>query len=357
MLRQLLFFALFFSTQVQAETYSPNSFVQAQVLQIQQHYQTPKLNPTVHELNISPSRNALLKALYEHHLVDSGVATELMTDKLLVAKLLEFYLGEKAFIWHPKTVGLKDFLLKHQLLTSQGQLKPQRDLYAAALKKEFPYGNIVKPATGMNSEGKSKGFYFKMDKFIDELLAEGSDLFSAEELKSPFVSPLTQKVASGEKLILQENVITAAGITRPLKTKEFIEIRVHTFGQQVVTGATSARWKELDGKVTKEHLKQVEEFVQQMLDQLPTNFVGQQAWGMDVAVMDNGVMRLIEINNNRGKAHHWSGFLSRPSVLKAYANHLEQSRHIHINGLSGALFRLGLANYPSYIEKTLAGEL
>ena len=104
-------------------------------------------------------------------------------------------------------------------------------------------------------------------------------------------------------------------------------------------------------QISKEQLAKAGEFTQAMLDKLPNGFVKSQAWGLDVAVLDNGVLRIIDINCNRGKTGQWSGYMSRPNVLGAYTRHIEANLPVHFAGLSGFLLRNDAGNVYKYFKK------
>lgn len=303
------------------------------------------------EIDSPSTRNGWLEQLYKNKLVESGELTRNLTDKLVMGLLIDALAGDKGEHFYPKTMGLKYFLAKNGLLDSKKNLIRDRAKIESALKKEFPLGAIVKPAAGINSAGKAKGFYFKLEKFYDDLLKPGSDLYSAQQYSEPYKPELIRgHVASGEWLILQENVVTAAGSKRVLVTKEFKEARVHTFEDKVVKGATYKRWAEMD-PLEPEMAARVEAFVQDFIDSMPKPFWYRNAFSMDVAIMDNGVMRIIDINTNRGEPEHWSGYLPQPRVLKWYVRHMEANNDVHFAGLGGTLLRNGLGNYMKNLKK------
>lgn len=303
------------------------------------------------EIDSPSTRNGWLEQLYKFHIVESGELTRNLTDKLIMGRLIQSFDGPKGEHFYPKTMGLKYFLEKNGLLDAKKNLIKDRARIEAAVKKEFPHGAIVKPAAGINSMGKSKGFYFKLEKFYDDLLKPDSVLYSADQFRTPFYPDLLRgHVASGEWLILQENVVTAAGSKKVLLTKEFKEARVHTFEDKVVKGATYKRWAEMD-PLEDAMAAKVEAFVQDFLDTLPKEFLYRNAFSMDVAIMDNGIMRIIDVNTNRGMPEHWSGYLPQPRVLKWYVRHLEANNDIHFTGFDGFLLRNGLGNYLKYLKK------
>lgn len=304
-------------------------------------------------LKLAPqaNRNAWLKAVYDAGVVEASEFTRLLTDKLVMSKVLEKYMGKEGFFYHPKSMGVKYFLAKHDLVDDQGNLTASQAEVLAALAAEFPHGSIVKRAVGMNSAGK-KHFYFRMEDFVSDLFDPEAGIYASAMFHAPYRPEMIGgRPASGELLMIQENVVQAAGIKKPLKTKEFVEVRLHTYEDRVVKDITFNRWKEHDSFVKEEVRDKAEIFVGNMLSALGKKITAQQAWSIDVAALDNGVMRLIEVNVNRGQIKQWSGMTSRPAVLGAYTRHLEKYHNIRFAGLAGWLFRNNLANYRAFIKK------
>lgn len=303
------------------------------------------------EIHTRAVRNDWLKNIYAIGLVEASDFTRLTSDKAIMGALIEAFTGEAGFKFHPKTMGLKYFLAKHKLVDAKHSLIRDRAKVEAALKDEFPHGYIVKPAAGINSYGKSKGFYFKMDKFVRDLLAEDSPVYQPADFAAPFHSELLNTVASGEFLILQENVVLAAGVGQVLQPTDFVEVRVHTFEKTALPEATFPRWAETKVKVDKKDLDRATAFVEDFLRILPEQFVARQAWSVDVAILNNGFLRLIDINTNRGEPEQWSGYMPRPGVLKAYTRLFEAEKNVHFAGFTGSLLRNGFGNYFKYLRK------
>lgn len=335
------------------DEYHPQRFFDSRIRELKnQILARPGIaSPEAREVRSGSTRNEWLKKLYGEGLVEASELTRLLSDKAIMAGLLESFLGKESEAFHPKTMGLKYFLAKHALVDAKGVLQRDEAKIKAALAGEFPHGYIVKPAAGINSEGKSKGFYFKMDKFLADLVREDSPVYSPADFQTPFVSPLLGVVASGEMLILQENVVLAAGAESPLTTKEFAEVRAHTFEDKLVAGATYSRWAESKVKVTKEHFRATDELIQALLAKLPKEFLARQAFSIDVAVLANGYTRILDVNTNRGREIQWSGYMPRPGVIGAYTRHLEAEKKLHFAGLNGALLRSGWGNYLHYLKK------
>ncbi len=353
-MRFLIFNFIFWtlSASVAAPAYHPVYFLDQKVAslikEIDQRSDKKLPSLTVVELK-GQDRNDLLRSVYELGIVEASEFTKALSDKLLVSKIFEYYLKDKADFYQPKAIGLKYFLAKYGLVNSKGQIIAEKEKILNAIETEFPHGAIAKAAVGFNSAG-IKNFYFKMPNFVEDLLKESSPIYKPEDFSTPFVSALGT-VTSGEFMILQENVITAAGIKKPLVTKDFMEVRLHTFEQSVVPGASYSRWREKNKEATDSLISSTEQFAQEMLSLLPPSLLYQQAWSLDMAVLDNGVHRLIEINTNRGLPGHWSGFLSIPPVLGAYARFFEDHENVKYAGFNGFLFRHGIANIPKYLHK------
>ena len=75
--------------------------------------------------------------------------------------------------------------------------------------------------------------------------------------------------------------------------------------------------------------------------------------GIDVAVMDNGEMRIVDILTNRGQTIGWSSYLDQPQVIAAYSNHFEKFAGVQFAGVYGFLIRNGFANYFPYWERRI----
>ena len=78
-----------------------------------------------------------------------------------------------------------------------------------------------------------------------------------------------------------------------------------------------------------------EVFVQDFLKELPTAVVARQAWGIDVAVFDNGEMKINDIVTNRGLKTAWSSYLEQPRIIEAYAKHFESISGVSFVGFNG----------------------
>lgn len=311
----------------------------------------PVVFPDQKAIDTEATRNAWLKKLYSLGVVEASELTKMTSDKLLMAKMIEVYAGEKSYRFHPKTIGLKYFLQKADLLAADKSIKATKEEIQAAIMKEFPMGYIVKPAAGINSQGKGSGFYFSNKKFLRDLLKEDSPLYQKEEYYKPYYTDLLKTVASGEKLILQENVILAAGYKKVLKAKEFVEVRVHTLANKVIPFGSYARWKETNDRTSQKTLDDASKFTQDFLNSLPKSFTNKMAWGIDVAALDNGALRILDINTNRGREKQWSGYMSRPGVLGAYTRYIEDRHNVRFAGVSGFFLRNNVANYPKYLYK------
>ncbi len=304
------------------------------------------------EVAAEASKNSWLEAVYEKNMIESSWATEMLADKRLVAAVLEVELGDRAKRFYPKTLGLREFLYKHKMIDSKGALIAAGDEIEQALAEEFPAGFVVRPAVGIAPSETSRGLFPDTDQFIVELVRKDNALYSASHMGQPVKSHILNTVTSGEGVVLQENVVMSADVRKPLKERYFQEVRIHTYEGRVVAGAVPERWVQ-HNLLTPEQVRRAEAFIGELLTTLPLTLLNRQAWGVDVAVMDNGEMRVIDIVTNRGRNVAWSSYLEQPRVIAAYSRHFEEYYGMRFQGLDGALIRYGFANYLPFWEKRI----
>ena len=305
------------------------------------------------EVESAASKTAWLEAVYGKNMVDASFATEMLSDKRVLAEVLERELGPgKAFHFYPRTIGLREFLVKRKLIDAKGTITADGDELEAALNDEFPAGYLVRPAVGVAPHETARGLYPNTDLFVAEVLAPGNILYSPSHLSQPVKSHILNSVASGEAIVLQENFINSADVKKPLKSHFFQQVRVHTYEDHVIEGGIPDRWVQAN-LVTSDEARQAEAFVREFLVSLPLSILTKQAWGIDVAVMDNGELRIIDVVTNRGKAIGWSSYLDQPRVIAAYSKHFEESYGLRFTGVNGALIRHGFANYMPFWEKRI----
>ena len=304
------------------------------------------------EVDTAANRAQFLNSLYQRDLVDASWPVEMLSDKLIMARALERELGARAKIYYPKTLGLREFLVKRSLVGSDGHLLRDGDKIEAALHDEFPAGFVVRPAVGIAPTETGRGMFQEGDQFIVRLLAQDSPLYQPQHLRQPVVSHILGEVASGEAVVLQENFVAAADAHKPLKHHLYQEVRIHTFEGRVVSNAVPNRWVQVTA-LSRTQIHDAEAFAQDFLKSLPLALLNRQAWGIDVGVVDNGEMRIVDIVTNRGKRLPWSSYLDQPRVLGAYARHIETFYGIKFAGLSGALLRHNFGNYFPYWGKRI----
>lgn len=293
-----------------------------------------------------PVRNAWLKAVYEYGIIKADQETQLLADKLYFYKKLAAYAPDDISQFHPYTMGLAEWCHKHQLDLE----KTTRENIESALKNSFPKGAILKPSTVINSGGEVGLYIFKNEQIVNELYQRNPNLMTAIAQAGHWISPLLNTLASGEEFILQENIATLAGYQEFEKSKMLQEIRIHTYEGQVLRGASYSRWASNEIK-NERHFYLAQDYVQDFLDILPNEFLKNQAWGLDILVFDNGFMRILEINTNRGQRSQWSGFLSRPELIGAYTRAFEQSKQLRFSGIGGFLLRNNLGNVTKHWKK------
>jgi hypothetical protein len=298
-----------------------------------------------------PTRASWLKAVYGKGLIEASWPVQMLADRRIMAEVLQRELGVRARDFYPKTMGLREFLFKHALIDPQGRINASGETIEAALFREFPAGYIVRPAVGVAPGETGRGLFPETDQFIVEILKPKNPYYSPAH-RQPVRSSILGTVASGEAIVLQESVLLTADIKKPLKTRFFHEVRVHTYEARVVPGAVPSRWVQTN-LLSDQQIRDAEKFVAGFLGALPLSIVHRQAWGVDVAVMDNGEMRIIDVVTNRGRAISWSGYLDQPKVIGAYSRHFETALGVRFEGWSGTLIRHNLANYMTYWQKRI----
>ncbi len=300
-------------------------------------------------IEADPNKSSWLQQIYAKNLVEASKFTALLSDKLLQRRIFEHFLAENSdhFLLH--TIGLKEFLLKYQLVDPDGELIPDTDNFEEALAQEFPYGFIVRPALGVAPLERNHGLFAKNDDFLKEIFRPHNSLYIASTLHQKIKSHIIHAVASGEAIILQEDFVNTYQSKQKLKQKVYERIRLHSFEDRIVKSATPDLWVlKRNFEVGDEQIKNVENFAQAFLDKLPKTLTARQAWGIDVALLDNGEIKILDVVTNRGIKSFWSSYLDEPKILGAYTRHIQDNFNIDFRGFSGFLFRSNLANYANY---------
>jgi hypothetical protein len=345
------------ATQPPAPTYQPTAFVAKRVGRVLAELKSRPIRPatgavSVIELESDAQKGEWLASVYERNLVEASWGTEMLADKLILARVLEAELGPKAAAYYPRTMGLKEFLIKYGLVNASGEINADGDRVEAALFEEFPAGFVARPAVGVAPQETGRGLFPDTDKFVVELIRPGSLLYRSSHMRAPVKSHILNAIASGEAIVLQEDLVRASDARKPLKTRFFQEARVHSYEERVVEGAVPERWVQTN-LLTREQTRKAEAFVGEFLHALPVSLLTRQAWGIDVAVMDNGEMRVIDVVTNRGRRIQWSSYLEQPRVIGAYARHFENFYGLRYRGVSGYLIRANFANYLPFWEKRI----
>lgn len=341
---------------------APDAFLAKRVQTVMTQLKSRPLRPVQTEqvapVEARPDKASFIAAVYANKLVEASWATEMLSDKRVVAEIFTRELGEDANKYYPKTVGLREFLARHHLIDAKGGITADGETVEAALHEEFPGGFSVRPAVGVAPRETGKGLFKDTDEFVVELMKPNSSVYNPAHFLKPVTSHILGRVSSGEAVVLQEDVVGTADARKQLKRKFFGEVRIHTYENRVVEGAVPTRWVQTD-LLTQDEVKIAEAFVTDLLKRLPPALLTKQAWGVDVAVLDNGDMRVIDVVTNRGDKIQWSSYLDQPRVIAAYAKHFEKYAGVHFEGVSGMLIRNGFANYFTFwgkrIEKTRPG--
>lgn len=363
------------------------AFSARQVQKVLEQLQAQPLRPQGHavhaNLGIRATKQNWLTVVYEHQLVESSWATAMLSDKLVLDRVARSLLGDE---WAKssalKTLGLVEFLVKHQLVDAQGRWRNSQSLQQVgerldeALANEFPNGFSVRPAVGVSKNETAVGMFANSDEFIQEILKASTDLYRPDHISKPRRSLALDQVASGEMYVLQERPRPERWNSQNPKPR-WREVRVHTYEGRVVEGAAIRRWTKVDEPNVIE-VEAAEGFVRELLSKLPSRVLARQAWSVDVWVnsdslaagqvqeKDSGAarvdrsestqqvqvgrpeVRLFEIITNRGRKLAWSQYLEQPRVLAAYTRHFENYASIEFDGAGAWLFRNNLGNYFGY---------
>jgi hypothetical protein len=365
-----------------------------QVQKVLEQLQAQPLRPQGHvvhaNLGIRASKQSWLAVVYEHQLVESSWATAMLSDKLVLDRVARSLMGNEWASTHAlKTLGLVEFLVKHELVDAQGRWRNAQSKYHLqqvgerideALAEEFPNGFSVRPAVGVSKYETSAGIFASSDEFIQEILKVPTDLYRPDHIKKPRRSLALDQVASGEIYVLQERPRPERWSSRNPKPR-WREVRVHTFEGRVVEGAAIRRWTKVEEPNDFE-IEAAESFVRELLAKLPSRVLARQAWSVDVWVNADSLgsgqvaaateaateaasdadrsgtaqfvqggraeVRLFEIITNRGRKLAWSQYLEQPRVLAAYTRHFETYGSMEFGGAGAWLFRNNLGNYFGY---------
>ncbi len=341
---------------------NPGTFVKARVQKLYAYLMSrpPRVVNTVDAsfIQTPATKGPWLASLYSRNLVDAASETEILADKLIMARVLARALGNEFHHFYPKTLGVKEFLYKHSLVDSSGRISSDGDKIETALFAEFPAGFVVRPAVGVAPKETRRGLFTEGDEFVLELLGGESSVHKPWYFANAVKSHILGDVASGEAVILQDDIIFQAEAKKQLRVRTFREVRIHTYENNVIEDGIPNRWVQ-EAKIEEQEVAAAERFVNSMLRLIPPRLLTRQAWGVDVAVFDNGEMIVTDIVTNRGRRIQWSSYLEQPSVMGAYSRHFEKLAGVKFEGFSGILIRHNLGNYFSYwdtrIEKSKPG--
>lgn len=333
------------SSQVDSIVVNLISEIEARPLRIQTNVESSEKQT----LSAEPNKASWLQQLYLANLVEASKITALLSDKLLQNRVFEHYLLSQSehFLLH--TIGLKEFLLKHHLVDSENKLIPNTDTFEEALALEFPNGFIVRPALGVAPLERNHGLFATSDDFLKEIFRPRNSLYHSSTLYRKIKSHIINAVASGEAIVLQEDFAKAFQSKQHLKSKFYERVRIHTFENKVVKNAVPKLWvNKRNFEVGEDQIEKLENFVQEFLDALPNSLTTRQAWSLDVALLDNGEIKILDVVTNRGLKSSWTSYLDEPKIIGAYTRHLHSHLDIEFSGWSGILFRSNLANYANY---------
>jgi hypothetical protein len=337
---------------------SPRMFIDERVTKILRELKgrpprTGSNEPTKVQLPMWASKGQWLQAVYAKQLVDTSNATGLLADKLLFYEVAKKELGPSVEKYLVKTMGLRDFLVSENFVSDEGRLTADGDQIESALFNVFQGGFVARPAVGVAPRETGRGLFKETDDFVAELLKVDTYLYRPEHRKHPVRSTVLDEVASGEAIVLQEDLITKL----PGKF-EWREARVHSYESRIIADANTNYWISTD-RLSKEEIARAQSFVADFLALLPPVFLSRQAFSFDVLILPNGSLKIVDVVTNRGRKTAWSQYLDQPRVIGAYTRHFEQFAGVHFDGFGGMLLRQNAGNYFAYwgirIEKSRPG--
>lgn len=307
------------------------------------------------------SKSQWLNSIYGRGLVDSSKATGFLSDKLLFYEIAKRELGVNADRYLVRTVGLRDFLVREGLVDASGRIIADGDQIESKLYQVFPTGFVARPAVGVAPRETGRGLFGDSDGFVAELIQSDTFLYRPDHRKRPVRSTVLDEIASGEAIVLQEDILARRAVDRGLRagvaTKGWREVRIHTYEGRVVADAKPNFWVR-DDNLTDQEIFSAQKFVAEFLRQLSPQLLNRQAWSIDVLLLDDVIqavpgsgvveMKIADIVTNRGRRGGWSGYLEQPRVIGAYTRHFETFAGVKFVGIGGHVLRRNAGNYFSY---------
>ncbi len=335
----------------------PSDFVQERVSKVLRELKgrPPRLRnfqqPVAIKTAVWSTKALWLSSIYGRGLVDSSKASGFLSDKLLFYEIAKRELGVKADHYLVKTVGLRDFLVREGLVDGSGRLAADGDQIEAKLYQVFQSGFVARPAVGVAPRETGRGLFRDSDGFVAELVQADTFLYRPDHRKRPVRSTVLDEIASGEAVVLQEDILAKRAVEKGSRATEhqrpWREVRVHTYEGRIVSDAKPNFWVR-DDHVTDLELQGAQRFVAEFLAELSPQLLGRQAWSVDVLLLGEGEMKIADVVTNRGRRGGWSGYLDQPRVIGAYTRHFEAHAGVKFVGLGGQVLRRNAGNYFSY---------
>jgi len=345
----------------------PSEFVDERVTKVLRELKgrPPRLRSAQQALAIKTpiwsTKSQWLNSIYGRGLVDNSKATGFLSDKLLFYEVAKRELGANADRYLVKTVGLRDFLVREGLVDRAGRLVADGDQIESKLYQAFPTGFVARPAVGVAPRETGSGLFRDSDGFVAELVQADTFLYRPDHRKRPVRSTVLDEIASGEAVVLQEDILAKRAVELGSRAGEakrsWREVRVHTYEGRVVADAKPNFWVR-DDKLTEKEIFNAQKFVADFLRQLSPQLLIRQAWSIDVLLLEDSVqavagskvveMKIADIITNRGRRGGWSGYLDQPRVIGAYTRHFEAHAGVKFVGIGGQVLRRNAGNYFSY---------
>jgi hypothetical protein len=297
------------------------------------------------EITLLADKASWLQTVYRRGWVDASEADALLSDKLVAFNLVARQIGrERAERFLLRTLGLRELLLANAWLNSRGEIVADAETVESQLADIFPNGFQVRPAVGVAPRETTHGLFADRDAFLKELLRPGSTLYRPEQYKQGVQSHILGRVASGEVVVLQDDIALGRAVHR---------VRVHTYEDRVIEAAQPRLWVE-KANSTDGDIRRAQELVNEFLKALGADTVRRQAWSVDVLLTDRDV-KIADIITNRGQEISWSGYLDQPQIIAAYSQAFESRYDLHFTGFGGFLIHHGWANLYAYWKRRYFG--
>jgi hypothetical protein len=182
----------------------------------------------------------------------------------------------------------------------------------AKLNEKFPQGYFVKGVADYNTGGNLitnkanfveslNGYHTEFKPYVAEMAKQFPDADLQPKINGhKYMSgrTLQQIIDNPETVIIQEKMALSKFTNKklPLNEQPFNEFRVHTVKGKVVPNGSYHRWSDKQTLLQTKNRKAAEAFVQQVMDKMPKEITDKTALSPDVAMLQDGSFKLLEMN-------------------------------------------------------------